>query len=685
MKRLFSILLFFIPLITNGTDYYIKNGGNDAAAGTSDGTAWETITKVNAEWDAGTFAPGDQILFKKGNTFYGMIIVKEGGSSGSPISIGAYGTGDAPIITGWTEVTGWTSYATGIWYKAITTQSTPNILLKDGVSTPFGRYPKNDYSVSDNITKTSITDSDFPVTPDYDGGEIVIRTTAWTIERKEVTHNGTDFIFSATVYPLSVPSSGWGFFIQNHINCLTQVDDWAYTSNTLYYYFGNGANPDDYEVKIATIDTLLNIVNCDYITVNDLYFDGVNKHAIAVDGSNIIIEDNKITNCGQSGIKDVWYKNNSYLYINRNIINTCNDIGIYLANDRTHYEIKNNEISNSGTIPGMGKSGDQSYSGIVARGDYGLISYNKVISAGYDGIAWGGQDSEVSYNYVDTTCFVKDDGGGIYTYRQYDKTNKVAKYNFVFNSLGAPYGKPTYSFGGHGLYNDGAYNITWEYNVSAYNSYIGMFVNPSSNVIVKNNTLFDNRQQIHMHYGSGSGSGNVVQNNICVAKRVIDGYSQSALAVVLIGGTDWSAYGVSDYNYYLRPINNDNYIDTWYNAYQPPYVHVAYNLAEWQVLSGQDANSVSPNITVSNTNDIHFLYNATADSKFYIVSAPMVDITETNYSGLIELIPWTSLILFGEGDIIGETVYKESGTVFAKDANGDFIKDTNGNFIKIIQ
>ena len=54
------------PPHTTATTYYVdQTGGSDAAAGTSEGTAWKTIAKVNA----GSYNPGDEILFKAGETW----------------------------------------------------------------------------------------------------------------------------------------------------------------------------------------------------------------------------------------------------------------------------------------------------------------------------------------------------------------------------------------------------------------------------------------------------------------------------------------------------------------------------------------------------------------------------------------------------------------------------------------
>lgn len=87
-----------------GTIYYVKNGGNDALAGTSDANAWETLTKIYNEFLAGTFKAGDQILFKAGGTFAASntahlrVRNANGTRINQPITISRYGAGADPIM-----------------------------------------------------------------------------------------------------------------------------------------------------------------------------------------------------------------------------------------------------------------------------------------------------------------------------------------------------------------------------------------------------------------------------------------------------------------------------------------------------------------------------------------------------------------------------------------------------------
>ncbi len=78
---------------------------NTASTGTGDGTttaiigaqaAFKTIAEVNAS----SFSAGDSILFNKGCTWREQLTVPSSGSAGLPITFGAYGSGENPIING---------------------------------------------------------------------------------------------------------------------------------------------------------------------------------------------------------------------------------------------------------------------------------------------------------------------------------------------------------------------------------------------------------------------------------------------------------------------------------------------------------------------------------------------------------------------------------------------------------
>lgn len=80
-----------------GTTYYVDSrGGDDAAAGTSAGTAWKSLEKLAAA----ELKPGDTVAVKRGGSFTGPLTLESSGTAAQPITIKAYGSGALPKISG---------------------------------------------------------------------------------------------------------------------------------------------------------------------------------------------------------------------------------------------------------------------------------------------------------------------------------------------------------------------------------------------------------------------------------------------------------------------------------------------------------------------------------------------------------------------------------------------------------
>jgi len=88
-------------------------------------TPWQTIAKVNGA----SFSAGDSVLFKAGCTWREQLTVPSSGSTGSPISFGAYGGGTAPIINGSNLLTSWTTETT-VYYASM--YANPLQVFRDG-------------------------------------------------------------------------------------------------------------------------------------------------------------------------------------------------------------------------------------------------------------------------------------------------------------------------------------------------------------------------------------------------------------------------------------------------------------------------------------------------------------------------------------------------------------------------
>ncbi len=96
LKLIFIPLVFFsVAHMASATTYYVDaTGGSNTNNGTSEVTAWQTVSKAVGF----ALLPGDIVLFKKGETFNGTLTMNRSGSAGNLITFGAYGTGANPVI-----------------------------------------------------------------------------------------------------------------------------------------------------------------------------------------------------------------------------------------------------------------------------------------------------------------------------------------------------------------------------------------------------------------------------------------------------------------------------------------------------------------------------------------------------------------------------------------------------------
>ena len=116
------------PAFAQKTYYVDATRGQDSNSGTAETAPWKTISKVNGT----TLAPGDFVLFKCGENWREELIIKSDGMGGNPITFGAYGVGDKPIITAADVVVNWakTFSRSNVWQTTRTTQT--RIVFFDG-------------------------------------------------------------------------------------------------------------------------------------------------------------------------------------------------------------------------------------------------------------------------------------------------------------------------------------------------------------------------------------------------------------------------------------------------------------------------------------------------------------------------------------------------------------------------
>jgi uncharacterized repeat protein (TIGR02059 family) len=651
LKNALLIIFIFSNAIATATDYYISSSGNDSNNGLSSTTPWKTIAKVNSSFSI--VKSGDKILFKRGEIFYGTLKVTKSGSSGNPIIIGAYGTGDNPIITGFTTISGWTNEGNGIYSKALASESSSNnIVTVNGVNTPMGRWPNNGYRTYESHTgNASLTDNELSETPNWQGAELVLRKSEWSLERSIITnHNGNTITFATS--SSGDFNDGFGYFIQNDIKTLDALGEWYYNGSTFFMYFG-GNNPADYDIRMSTLNELIKSgatypTLFNYITLENITLEGSSLMALYTSQKS---DHWTIQNCsfnfhGKYGIFEV---QNSYLSIKNNTFDNINNNAIRTEWNGDHLLISNNIISNTGILPGMGISDDFSYDAIVLQENGTAIAeYNTIEHVGHHGIRMNNSGYLIQNNLITDYGIVKGDVGAIYTSNASSITisnNIILNSNFPEEGIGTnntPWVQGIYI-------DDYSHDIKISgntiYNVAVY----GLGIQSAQNIEVFDNTVYacNYSQFIIRSFNSSTPvTGINVHDNIFFAKTAGSAsfpYTPLASEFMTTLG-DINTWGTFDNNYYCRPIN-DNVIRRYDYVLPDPWNGVGLTLSQWQAWSNYDVNSHKAPIALSDTANIDFFYNATSANKVISLSKPMIDVRGTKYFNTITLLPFTSSVL----------------------------------------
>src|SRR5436190_3997674 len=482
------------PPAAAGRVYYISSAGDDANDAGGVDKPWATLSKVTAVVRA-----GDTVRLRCGDVFYGTFKPPVSGTAAAPITLEPYGDGAKPVITGFKPVGNWTPVGNGRYEATLAAfPSEPLAMVRfNGRLQPKGRLPKKGFAegfrIRSHVKNSQITSLED--IPEVTGGEIVQKKYQWIIDRgriDEISRNPNGGKTEATIKFTDFPGTRYecfdkhGFFVQNHVNCLTEPGDWCYDAATrkLTVYSGSGP-PGDGQVEAAGIDVLADLSGKSYIRCSNIAFVGSNADAARLDSSaHVSFEGCDFSCVGRNGISVVpvegkrWYRESHHGTVRNCRISDVNNNGID-AGKNPDWTIVGNTLVNIALNPGMGGNGDGQHIAVYAPGDDSLVQYNDISYVGYTGVYFTGNGTQIRNNHVHHFCMIKSDGGGIYTYegearKAYPRPRQVDR-NIVHDGVGAIDGacsadeKNPYGPQCQGLYMDGN----------------------AADVIVSNNTVFN--------------------------------------------------------------------------------------------------------------------------------------------------------------------------------------------------
>lgn len=631
MKIIYTILSFF-AINANATNYYVSNAGSDGNNGTSTGTSWQTLAKVNGF----TFASGDSILLKCGDTWNEKIIVPH-----ASIIFSSYSTGNKPIITAFQSLGGfsqsgniWTATATNA-VKVLTT------VILNGVFAYKARYPNSTYITPIGpFTNTSVTTT-LPDVPSYVGNEIVVRSTQWVLDVRKVTSQSSGVFGLSQNLTYAPTLGGRGIFFQNGSALIDSVGEFSFDSASKSISVYSVSSPT---VQISTIDTLVLVNHKDNVTFNNISFTGANMYTFKIDTShNFIVKNCSINYCGNIGIYASKSRN---ITIDRDSIINCYNSGIILGSEYVgslgiitdtckKATVTNNVIRKSGIVAGMAANGlyrgdgEITHYGAYVAGDSAVVKYNVFDSSGYCNLRFIGRGDSICYNYSINHGFIKVDAGSIYTYQgsslspSYNLGTVIYR-NIVGNGVGTTLGIINTNIA-PGIYGDLYTNgITIKEN-TVFNCLGGsLFFLTDSNMIVRDNN-FEDSVDFVMRIDAG--------RNFTLSNNVF--YQRNSAKTVFTYNS--AVTQTSDSNYFLRPVAPTSLIS--YNSRTYSFPHL------YQDSTGYDLHSnVAPSDITSNVGRLYINPSQT-DSNINI-GGTFIDARGRIVFNTLTLAPYTSRILF---------------------------------------
>ncbi len=635
------------PLAWGQTTYYVAADGNDANNGQAVNAPFQTVAKINTL----SLQPGDQVLFRRNDTFRGSLQLRQSGSSGKPIVIDAYGSGNKPVLAGSLPIGNWTSLGNNTWQAdcpACGDRVTG--LNRDNSALPLGRYPnlnaanKGYLTVQSHVGKTQLT-SQQSLPTNWTGGEAVFRPVQWILNRAKITgqSGNTLTLDGSGSYNIS---DNWGYFIQNHPATLDQAGEWYYNPATKkIQLFDNQANPNTQTITATTFAEAVTLSNVSFVSIRNLQLTQTLATGLFItNSSNVLILGNDITQSGEDGI--LVQGTGSQIQMENNLIENVNNNGVTIS-PYQNITFRGNIIRNVGLIPGRGKSGDGTYVGFQSASTANtLIEDNVLDNIGYNALNFS-TSTTVRRNQISNFCLTKSDGSGLYIWNgNHQALSDIHLLsNVIYNGIGAPEGTPagTYS-GANGIYlDDCTANIDVAGNSVSNCQGYGVFLHGSSNIRLSGNTVYNNSDgQLSIMSANGcQPRGNVIENNIFVT-RLASQYNVKYES----GQNDIASYGQFDNNAYVRPFE-DTYKIYVYNGSSGAKL----SLAQWQNQYGKDLSSTNSPITYTSGNPddyIKYVANPTANASQVSLDGTYRDARNNLYSGQVTIPAFSSVVLLND-------------------------------------
>jgi len=347
-------------------NYYVDATlGDDSNPGTIT-QPWKTISKVNSS----SFSPGDNIYFKRGEVWREQLTVPSSGSDGNPITFGAYGSGNKPVISALEEVPSedWSGPNENGEYTYSTT-TTCVVFAEDGEFIPEG--------VAGNLS---------PGEWDYDSDTD-------TLYYKPSSGTPSDHVTERGERTRAILISGKSYVTLVNLNPVGNNHPQAYRNCVDVIGTGSNIIVDNCLIKIAYVCGIRFDLDISDSRISNTEVTQCTGRGIWIRGSNSVVRNCHVHHIGQGNLIDSHDREGISVGGSNNIVELCT------VHDCGH--------------PSAGDEG--SGWGILLYGGTGnnTVQYNTVYNIDHIGIGIFQSNDKVYYNVI-YNCGIKATADGGY-------------------------------------------------------------------------------------------------------------------------------------------------------------------------------------------------------------------------------------------------------------------------------
>ena len=304
---LISLFLLMWALPAFAVDYYISSStGDDDNDGLTEQTAWQNLDQIYLTFYYNPLGPGDRLLLKRGDVWDGSVWqLRAEGNASDPAIMGAYGSGDNPIITSDGSLLQWSPMpcVTDVYRAYLGQRSIIKKVTEDGttLSRVGGTNDPDITVILDQLTPGSFaasyghdfiymmaTDQQSPATH-----ETLVLRTGVEVRANHIIIEDIDFVGT---WHAIVMRDSTGLVVRN-------VNVRGTESNAIYAIANvSDSTVENVEVRNSKGPGLYALNSSDIIFRNSRLFDITGESSIGLQTStNIVVEGNEVWR-GKSGV-----------------------------------------------------------------------------------------------------------------------------------------------------------------------------------------------------------------------------------------------------------------------------------------------------------------------------------------------------------------------------------------------